>query len=219
MQTRSLAEVVGRNARQLRSEHGATLDAVASTARSYGLRWSTARVVEFEKGRLPLSASLLLVVAHVIGHVTGKTISLSDLVRGDDWVELTDSFTISGHAVEEAFSGEALRWSLSDTKSSADAVATLILGLDDLAEAVERYLPKDTSFGELSDTHPPTLAETRAAKRLELPSWVVSWWARRLWGHSLDEESAQRAGKDASAQLRGSITRQLVAEIRDQAHG
>lgn len=219
MQTNSLAVVIGQNARNLRLDSGVTLDAVASAARDYGLKWSTARVVEFEKGRLPVSAAMLIVIAHILGSVTGRALSLGDLVVTDDWVELTPNFSLSGSATLRAFNGEPIGWSLADVKSVKETASAMVTSLEDFVDDVERFLPAGTTFGDLREIHRPTLAEKRAADRLGIPAYVVSWWAERLWSHSIDDESAQRAGGDASAQRRGAVTRELVREIGRQIHG
>lgn len=61
---------------------------------------------------------------------------------------------------------------------------------------------------------PPTLAEKRAAKALEISARELQRRAQRLWGRSLEDESARRAGPRSSPQARGRVTRVLVSEVR-----
>lgn len=76
-------------------------------------------------------------------------------------------------------------------------------------EAAELSQPR----GESTEI-PPTLAEKRAAKALEISARELQRRAQRLWGRSLEDESARRAGPRSSPQARGRVTRVLVGEVR-----
>lgn len=69
------------------------------------------------------------------------------------------------------------------------------------------------STGEPTEV-PPTLAEKRAAKALEIPARELQRRAQRLWGRTLEDESSRRAGPGSSPQSRGRVTRVLVSEVR-----
>ena len=68
----------------------------------------------------------------------------------------------------------------------------------------------------------PTSAEKRLANRLikeqqvlVLDDYTVAAICDVLYGHSLDEEAAKRAGEGATPQKRGRVTRVLADEILD----
>ena len=70
--------------------------------------------------------------------------------------------------------------------------------------------------------YPPTSAEKRLANRLikeqqvlVLDDYTVAAICDVLYGHSLDEEAAKRAGEGATPQKRGRVTRVLADEILD----
>ncbi|GAA4705867.1 hypothetical protein GCM10025781_26500 [Kocuria gwangalliensis] len=73
--------------------------------------------------------------------------------------------------------------------------------------------PPEPDWDE-DDAYPPSLAEQRAAKKLEIDPAELRHWASELWGRGLEDESARRAGPDSSPQARGRVTRLLVDEIR-----
>lgn len=66
----------------------------------------------------------------------------------------------------------------------------------------------------VSDALPPSLAERRAAKRLGMEATQLQRLADRLWGRSMEDESARRAGEGSTSQARGRVTRLLVAEMQ-----
>lgn len=61
------------------------------------------------------------------------------------------------------------------------------------------------------------LADRRAAERLGVSLGQLVGLSLRLWGRLLSQESIARAGLDTSAQKRGRVTRELVAELESQA--
>lgn len=70
--------------------------------------------------------------------------------------------------------------------------------------------------------YPPTSAERRLAIRLSKKhedlaanDLAVAAVCDVLYGHSLDEEAAKRAGEGATPQKRGRVTRVLAGEILD----
>lgn len=62
---------------------------------------------------------------------------------------------------------------------------------------------------------PPSLAEARAAKKLDISTAELQQFAHRLWGQSMEAESMERAGRDSTPQARGRVTRVLVEELKE----
>lgn len=82
------------------------------------------------------------------------------------------------------------------------------------AQMVDEYqMPPEPDWDE-GDDLPPSQAEQRAAKKLEMDPGELQRIAEDLWGHTLEEESTHRAGSDSTPQARGRVTRLLVDEIR-----
>lgn len=88
--------------------------------------------------------------------------------------------------------------------------------LDALLE--DSQLPPEPDWNQdetvVSDVLPPSLAERRAARRLGIEATQLQRLADRLWGRSIEEESARRAGEGSTSQARGRVTRLLVAELQ-----
>ena len=60
-----------------------------------------------------------------------------------------------------------------------------------------------------------TFAEMRLAKRAGVEAVKLHSACMVMYGHSLDEEAAKRAGEGATPQKRGRVTRVLAGEILD----
>ena len=68
----SLAVVVGRNCRRIRTTAGITQNELAKHARDVGLRWTASKVGDFESGRNnPSFATVLALAATALSIATG----------------------------------------------------------------------------------------------------------------------------------------------------
>ncbi|WP_438353694.1 helix-turn-helix domain-containing protein [Microbacterium sp. CJ88] len=192
----SLEFALGRRARELREEAGATLDQFARSARDHGLRWSTARVVEFEKGHMRVTLATLLVVLQALRHLLARPLSLAELVPTDvKMLRVTEQWLVSPRRLSAVLAGDSVD-----------------LGL---------LVAMTSETPDTEDALQPTLAETRAAKRLGVRPRQVALWSHMLWGWHLDDEARSRADDDSSAQERGHISRLLVEQIaaKIEEHG
>lgn len=77
----------------------------------------------------------------------------------------------------------------------------------------ESQMPPEPEPEDGQREMPATLAEKRAAEKLEVPPVELQRRAQDLWGRSLEEESNHRAGPGSSPQARGRVTRVLVSEM------
>ncbi|WP_157235836.1 hypothetical protein [Brachybacterium sp. P6-10-X1] len=84
--------------------------------------------------------------------------------------------------------------------------------LDELVEQSQQ--PPEPDGGEATSL-PPSLAEARAARKLEIAPEELQYLARALWEQGLEAEAAERAGERSTPQARGRVTRVLVAELRE----
>lgn len=179
----------------MREQAGVTLDQLATRARERGLKWSTARVIEFEKGKLRLTLPMLLAVAQSMAELTGEEISLADLVPpGSTWIRLTPEWVTERERLWTVLGFDPVQLG-----SVVDVSAV------DPSSRVQVSLPVDALTA--------TLAEQRAAKRIGARPRQVAMWAHLLWGKHLDAVVAERLPEDASPQARGHLTRSLVEQI------
>lgn len=210
----TIPAVVGANAKRMRVDSGSTLDAVATRAQIYGLKWSTARVVELERGRLAVGIHTLVLLAQVMGDITGNRVAIGDLLASDSWIELTPSVAVSSRWLQGTAAGVPVALRPSDTEKGLQPIYD---GLLDVAQSdpLSAELPPDLGFEELERVAemPRGIAEERAARILGISPLAVNAYALTLWGKSLSEKRDE-ASADASAQARGHRTRALVSELR-----
>jgi transcriptional regulator with XRE-family HTH domain len=202
---KSMASVIGQNARHLRTTGGVTLEALAAEARAAGLKWSTARVVDLERGKLSPTLPMLIALAYALGRATGSEVRLADLVRCEGTVEVNDKISTSGETLEAVLAGEPVR--LWDRTWAA------------VAEAQRGYPEEVRTLGQAYVHESYGLGDERAARKLGLSRGDMIQRSASLWGKNLSAERDERAGPDASAQKRGQVTRALLEELRGVANG
>jgi hypothetical protein len=187
----SLAVVMGRHCKRIRTEIGARQDDLAAAARVVGLKWTGAKVSDFEAGRWTSSFEAVLSVSLALGlaaSVEGKdrAVTLADLVGDEGSITLTDEVTVPASVISKVCRGG--RWETSMSEPGG------VPGL--LARS--------------------GLAEDRLAKRLNITRERLAETCWRLWQRSFTEERDRRAGRDANAQRRGQVARTLQAELERQ---
>jgi transcriptional regulator with XRE-family HTH domain len=189
-----LAVVLGRRCREIRTEIGARQDDLAAAARVVGLRWTGAKVSDFEAGRWTSSFETVLAVSlslELAASAAGKDrpVTLADLIGDEGTIELTEEVTMSASALSKVCRGSPWEKSMDEPKG------------------VEGVLARSG------------LAEDRLAKRLNITRELLAQTSWRLWQRSFSEERDLRSGADANAQLRGQVSRSLQAEIEKKLHG
>jgi transcriptional regulator with XRE-family HTH domain len=200
-----MSEVIGANARAIRMAGTVTLETLAAEARASGLKWSTARVVELERGKLSPTFPLLIALAHALGRATGHPVRLADLVRYDGPVEVNERIRVSGETLESAVTGNPVRlW---------DRTLTAV------SQAVRTYPDSVSTIGDGVVWESYGLGDERAARKLGITKEVMVQRSAALWGRNLSAERDERAGPDASAQRRGQVTRVLLEELRSAPDG
>lgn len=212
-----------------RKQHHWTYDQIADAARQYGVQWSSATVQSMEHGaRLSDSLSNMLILASSLNDLLEKggqprSVTLSDLIHPlPDEVfynlgRAQDNAAANVESVRDAMAGKPV------------AISAKLLGHDvPIAPGVQRTLGRPCfryrgdSEGYLhrfdSDVvsdHAPTIAEKRAAEKLNMHPYDLAAFCAVRFGHTLEEESYARAGDDSTPQKRGRATRLVIDEIRD----
>jgi len=215
--TGTIEQAIGRGVSRIRADYGLTQDQLAQRARALGVKWSTARVRELERGELRVTVAVLAVLLTALAELTGEQFAPADLLDSDD-VEVTPTWTVPGPALQALFAGEGVKPSAlvapGEMRSVAEKTATMRRYIEDLRASEWRYPPKLTlPLMQSVIERPTTLAEQRAARRLGIDAGALKAWALFLWGRSLDEQAAATAGD--SQQARGHATRKLVSDIRE----
>jgi transcriptional regulator with XRE-family HTH domain len=157
----SLADRAGRNARQLRLEHGITLETLAAAAKHVGLPWSTGRVSDFENGLVKPDLSTLLLVCAALGAVLRSDVTLAQLLAGAEPVALSEQLTVAGAALVAAVGDQPL---IVDTLRPGTYTISVVLEGDQRAC---RRLGVDTATGQAAMRalwgHPLTVERDRRA--------------------------------------------------------
>lgn len=220
-----LASVIGANARRIRTEAGATLEDVAKAARRQGLTgWGGGRVSDLEHGRVSPTIPTLVAVSLALAEVRKSPLTLADLLHHDGPVEITGSLAIRGAALARFLGGEPVRLTKRDVPDLPGLDASgLAAGLEEWAGiadqlpqplcdvSTEQVLAVDRRSGE---------AERRIAKWLGVAPLTVAAASAYLYnGSTASEERDRRAGRDASAQKRGRVAREIRTEIRGVLSG
>ncbi|WP_155849986.1 helix-turn-helix domain-containing protein [Arthrobacter sp. H41] len=209
-----LAAVVGENARRLRIEGGATMESVVKYARHAGVKWTTARIVDLERGKLSPTLPMLLVLAHALKLATQNDVTLAALLQHDGMIRLNERTVLPGAVIERYVNGEPVFFSIRDQPEMVDRITRMLEGVEENLPS-NLYLDEDyegflTSYG---------LGDERAAKSLGISKKDMMERAKDRWGHNLSTERDRRAGPDASAQKRGQITRTLLDELKKAHRG
>ena len=196
METSSLAQVAGRNARQRRLDADATLEQVAAAARRRGLPWTSGRVGDFEAGRVAPTLPTLVAVALTLSDVTGESVTLGQLFAGAGNVAVNDAVTIPLDNLRAALGGEPVRVAAAPdvVVRESDGTTLVVQG----AQLAARFVFE---------------ADMRVVKSIGAAPDRAASAMNDLWGRPLSAERDARAGAGASAQRKGQITRQLREEL------
>lgn len=226
----SLAVVVGRNCRDIRSKFGATQDDLARHARSIGLDWTQTRVGHFEAGRsaptfaavLAVTLALELARQHSPAEQrdADSRVTLADLLTGYGFVELTETLnTVPAGWVADVCRGRAVTWPPADEYwRDVWPSQEVEPGVKERRAARTAKLVKQAQAQMAADLTLDTearsgLTEQRLAKDLGVSPGRLANLSLQLWGGTFSEQRDHRAGAHANPQKKGRITRELRAEL------
>jgi len=209
----SLAVVVGRNCRRIRTTAGITQNELAKHARDVGLRWTASKVGDFESGRNNPSFATVLAVAAALSIATGTDVGPADLVTSDGFVAITDTLDPHGAVLAAVMRGERSWQGL-----RAAFARKLQRGIEQIRREAQMYPGLDDveTDGVLAIERRSGRDEDRLAKRLQISGDLLAAASWRLWQQSFSDERDERAGPGANAQTRGRWSRILQDELRAQ---
>ena len=101
----TLDQAVGARVRALREAAGASRDDLARAIQRAGMRWDAGRVAHMERGRCAASIPTLIPLAAALAGVSGKPVSLADLMPPGGDVTTTHGRIISAVELWKALSG------------------------------------------------------------------------------------------------------------------
>lgn len=212
----TVAQVVGANLARIRESSGFTLDDVALHARRYRLRWNTARMSRIERGEGSIGLETVLMLSVILADLTGKLVSVSDLLESGESVALAPRATLRPGVAQTLTcgSGDVAADGLIEEEEAI--FADQMQNWDEIKDALGRLISRKAEPALfLSALMEMTLSDDRNARKLGLTSAEFSAWSVRLWGHLMSKETEKRAPEGATAQKKGRITRELMAEMRE----
>lgn len=224
MEGTELAEVVGQNARRIRTDAGATLDDVGRAARAQGLvGWGATRVSDLEHGRVSPTVPTLVAVCIALGEIRRSPLTLAELLAHDGTIAINGGLAIRGAALGRFLDGEPVRLVKRDVLGLPDVnTAAVADGMRELAAKVNR-LParlQDVAGGRVIAVQRRSgEAEQRIAKALGVDLLAVAVASTYLYDSTASEERDRRAGAEATPQKRGRIAREIRTELKGVLNG
>lgn len=219
----TVAQVVGANLARIRDKHGLTLEEIARYSHTYGLRWNTARVSRIDRGEGSLNLETALMLSAILSAMTGQPVSVGALLETDEPVTLTPRATLKPNGAQILLSGEGATELdaaleeygsiVSEQSDEVDEIMGAYAGI--VVPAVPEVLSPDEAQTYFVEVINRTLSDERNARTLDLTDAEFSAWSVRLWGHLMSTETEKRAPEGATAQKKGRITRELMAEMRE----
>jgi transcriptional regulator with XRE-family HTH domain len=186
--------VIGKNAHQLRTTAGLTLDQVSIAARMRGLNWSESRVADFESGRVAPNLATLIAVCLALADAGCADATFPKLLASESPIQINDSPLLSRQQVVRLLSSipldiEPHEWVL--------------------AQQLHLRMPMTVTVINASGA-----TEERTWKALGLSPAELADWSTALWNRTFSQERDRRDGGGANSQKRGQITRQMRAELQ-----
>jgi len=215
--TAPIAVVVGQNCRRIRTEADVTQNMLAKNARYIGLRWTTSKVGQFERGQNTPTFGTVMAVSIALSWATERNVLPADLVEFDGFIEFNAAFKLAGPKVVAALRGEpwgVLRAEDSGISVDRDFVSKAFAAFANRGSP-SRY--RDLLIGDVAEAQRRSgLDEDRLIKRLGISNDLLAEASVYLWGRSFSDERDRLAGPDANAQKRGRISRNLQKQIEEE---
>lgn len=221
-------EAVGVFLRDYRAKNGYTLDQIAEASQRFGSGWSSGTLSLMERGGSKADAlPNMLILVETLNHLDAERnhgngsaqLSLGGLfdALGDSFIQIGDRVSIPATTLARDLDGgmiELEKWRVSQFSNERRKQLTVkwfrvCNNLEDFGIIAD----EDLFDGEHRFEILPTAAERRVARKLGVDPAIVWATCRAYYLHSLDEETASRAGEDASPQKRGRVTRDIIQEL------
>ena len=208
----------------MRAAKGLTLDQIAPEARRYGATWTPGFISGMKRNASAASLFNMLILVKSLESLTGESLVLSDLFPGEGDIKLDGGASISREELRKALNGNHFELlGVPPKKMSDDPVIqqinqSLLNSIPSIMAKVSEYLVSTALNGpnEIRNKmvrHSPTLSEQRAANKVNITAPAFAAICLLKYGHFLDDETSQRAGRNASPQKRGRETRGVIEEI------
>jgi transcriptional regulator with XRE-family HTH domain len=216
--TPTVSELVGRNMRRIREEHGVVLADISRAAKDAGLTWDPSAVSRIETGKRDLTLEEFLALPLVMTLAINQNVTLTQLLDGLKIATYVDSF---GRGILGYFVLAMLAEPMAATSpSSPQTIGVVVNKLLNEGKRVIQARRADT------DERSAARELQSIADDLGVHVADVSRAAEALWGRHTISPTQERERRllelkaDLSQPthvrtLRGHITRQLMSELRE----
>lgn len=210
----TLATVIGKNARRLRTQAGLTLDQVAVAARQRGLKWSESRVADFEAGKVAPSLATLIGLCLALADIGCKA-TLPALVASEQPVQVSESLLVYEDDLLMLLTGRRRPASPGPSGGGGPNAMARPSGHGTTPKwRGETLLAENAPSPETPDLLASSGAtEARVRKSLNISPDRLAQLSIALWGRSFSEERDRRARRGANAQARGQVSRRMLTEL------
>lgn len=220
-QPQQLSSVIGANARRIRRGSPLTLDEVAVEARKVGLKWSEARVADFEAGRVAATLPTLLAYCSAMAAL-GCKIRVADLLAGDGDVAVNDDLTVPREVLSGWLRGKVVLPPQGGPQAQEEKQVNL--GNSESEDEREwRVRHFDALWKNARASHQLLVragaAEERVRRSVGFSPEGFAMLSHKMWGRTFSEERDARAEKGSTPQARGQVSRVLQSEVRQEVDG
>lgn len=224
MDTRSLSEVIGTNARAARDDRGLTLSDVVRELRNLGVTWSPGWLSDIENGRFSPSLKVVCLLALALTEASKDNhVTPLQLLETDTPVELGEQLALTPHGFQRLLSGELDALTVGDVVGGVEELGAIMSASKEKRDEVAAGFRRASSASQGEPTRGEvkaaqrafSLADANAAKKLGVTESTFVGASLALWGRLMSQETDARAPEDATAQKRGHISRGLIAELRE----
>lgn len=207
---------IGQYLRQFRQENNLTLEQIATASQRYGSGWTSGTISSMESGGSSVASlpNLLILLPTLTDLADGERISLESIFGKAGELELANKGKshafIEGSQILEVLSGKKVQPVMSrEVELSSEDVA--------FGKKMSRLFGSNNiDYINHISKHVITPSEKRMAKKLSIHPFSVAVSCVAMYGHYLDDEIAERTGKNASPQKRGRVSRVIAEEVRER---
>lgn len=213
-------DAIGTWLKNVRAANKLTLDQIATESRRYGSNWNSGSIKKIESGEYAPSLPNLIILLQSVNRLIDGDYAISDVFHGDGYVDIAEEFSVSRPRVRSILQGESVDIQITDRPPEQQEKIKNDFGLKlfESMAALGEVLPDEYDISRIASFQ-PTLSEERAAKKLGVHAMAVQAWCDRLYTPDngkpfrLDDITAMEAGRDATPQKRGRVTREIIDEI------
>lgn len=198
------------------------MEQLATAGRSNGAGWSSGSISVMERGMFKPTIETLAHLALALDDLNEEqsargTITIGDLLETAHPIELGDGKTVTKERLLKFLGGEP-SGVLLDVHNQSDNfnhwLQEYVSKLDKLNVPLSSKQMTRKYFREMESAGKESQTEIRLAKKINIDVLELRHWAYFLWTKTFEQQRDLLAGDGATAQKKGRISRELLADIQ-----